>query len=164
MGCGTGLVGAAIAPFARQLVGVDLSARMLEKARARKVYQRLERLDLLAMMRDEQDSSYDAIIAADVFIYLGKLDEIVSEIERLLCPGGVFAFSVETLEASSNEEAVQGIQPEYQLGHTRRYSQSADYIARLASANGFSIQEMVATQIRMERSNPVNGHLVLWKK
>jgi predicted TPR repeat methyltransferase len=164
LGCGTGLVGSAIAPFARQLVGVDLSARMLEKARARNVYQRLERQDLLTMMRSEKASSYDVIVAADVFIYLGKLDEIISEIKRLLCPGGVFAFSVEALAALSNEEAVRGDQREYQLGMTRRYSHSADYIARLASANGFLIQEMAAAQIRMEQSKPVNGHLVLWKK
>ena len=42
LGCGTGLVGAAIAPFARHLVGVDLSQPMLEMARARNLYQRLE--------------------------------------------------------------------------------------------------------------------------
>ena len=162
LGCGTGLVGSAIAPCARQLVGVDVSARMLEKARARNVYQRLERLDLLTMMRSEQASSYDVIIAADVFIYLGKLDEIISEIKRLLCPGGVFAFSVEAHAALVNEEAMQGVQPDYQLGHTRRYSHSTDYIARLAAANGFSIQEMAAAQLRLEQSIPINGHLVLW--
>ena len=164
LGCGTGLVGSAIAPYARQLVGVDLSARMLEKARARNAYQRLERLDLLTLMRSEKASSYDVIIAADVFIYLGRLDEIISETKRLLCPGGVFAFSIEALAAPSDEEAVQGVQRGYRLGHTRRYSHSVDYIARLASANGFLIQEMAAAQIRMERSNPVNGHLVLFKK
>jgi predicted TPR repeat methyltransferase len=35
LGCGTGLSGAAIAPYARELVGVDLSSKMLEKARER---------------------------------------------------------------------------------------------------------------------------------
>ncbi len=163
LGCGTGLVGSAIAPLARQLVGVDLSAKMLEKAHARNLYQRLERLDLLTMMRAEKASSYDVIIAADVFIYLGKLDEVISEIKRLLCQGGFFAFSIETLEALPNEEASQDIQQEYQLESTGRYSHSPGYMTRLASANGFQIREMAATQLRMERGKMVNGYLVLWE-
>lgn len=163
LGCGTGLVGLAIAPFARQLVGVDLSAKMLGKAHARKLYQRLERLDLLTMMRGEKTSSYDVIAAADVLIYLGKLDEVISEIKRLLCIGGFFAFSIETLEVLPDEEANQSAQRNYQLEITGRYSHSLNYINRLASANGFLIQEMAAVQIRMERGTPVNGCLILLK-
>ncbi len=164
LGCGTGLVGTAIAPFARQLVGVDLSSKMLGKASERNLYQRLERMDLLTMMRGENASSYDVIIAADVFIYLGKLDEIVSEIRRLLSPGGIFSFSIEALDALPNDEKdSQDVQQEYQLGNTGRYSHSPNYITRLASANGFLAQEMTVTQLRMERDKPVNGYLVLWK-
>jgi predicted TPR repeat methyltransferase len=163
LGCGTGMVGLAIAPYARQLVGVDLSAKMLEKARARNVYQRLEHLDLLKMMQGEKASSYDVIIAADVFIYLGKLDEVISEIKRLLCPGGVFAFSIEALGVLSDEEASQGVQQEYKLESTGRYTHSNNYITRLAFDNGFLPKEMAAAQIRMEDNKPVNGYLVLWK-
>jgi predicted TPR repeat methyltransferase len=163
LGCGTGLVGAAIAPHARQLVGVDLSAKMLEKAQARKLYKRLVRSDLLAMMREEKASSYDVIFAADVFIYIGKLNEIVGEIKRLLRPNGMFAFSVEALEVSSDGGADPDTQREYQLQNTGRYAQSTPYLNRLAAANGFSLQEMAATQIRMEGSKPIHGHLLLWK-
>jgi predicted TPR repeat methyltransferase len=99
LGCGTGLSGAAIAQFARHMVGVDLSSKMLDKARERNLYARLEQLDLLAMMEAEPAASYDVVFAADVFVYLGKLDELVSQARRLLRPGGLFAFSVESLEA-----------------------------------------------------------------
>lgn len=162
LGCGTGLVGLEIAPFARQLVGVDLSARMLEKANARNLYQRLECSDLLAMMRGESASSYDVVVAADVFVYLGKLDEIVGEIKRLLRPNGVFAFSVEDLVALRNGEAGQG-NGEYQLEVTGRYTHSMDYLDRLASANGLLVQEAAAVRLRMEKDKPVNGHLVVLK-
>lgn len=165
LGCGTGLVGLEIAPFAQQLVGVDLSTRMLEKANARNLYQRLECSDLLIMMHGEKASSYDVIVAADVFVYLGKLDEIVSEIKRLLRPGGFFAFSVEDMVALRNGEAGQGagVQREYQLEVTGRYTHSADYLTKLASVNGFLTQEVVAIQLRTEKNKPVNGHLVLWR-
>jgi predicted TPR repeat methyltransferase len=136
---------------------------MLGKAHARNLYQRLERLDLLTMMRHEGASSYDVIIATDVFIYLGKLDEIFGEIKRLLCPGGFAAFSIETLEALSNGKSSQDVQQDYQLEVTGRYSHSPDYVTRLASANGLQVQKAVATHIRMENGKPINGHLVLLK-
>lgn len=163
LGCGTGLVGSVIQPLAQQLVGADLSARMLEKAQARNIYQRLERQDLLTMMRAEKASSYDVIIAADVFIYLGRLDEIASEVQRLLCPGGVFAFSIEALEASPDEVSSQAAQRDYKLGNTGRYSHSTDYMTRLASANSFLVQEMAETPLRKERDKEINGYLMLWK-
>ena len=163
LGCGTGLVGLAIAPFARHLVGVDLSSKMLEKAQARQLYHRLERLDLLTMMRSEATSSYDVIILADVFIYIGKVDEIIAEIRRLLSPGGVVAFSIETLDASLNEGPSRSVQLDYQLRDTGRYAQSVAYMDRLASAFGFTIKAMVGTPIRVEGGKPVNGYLALWE-
>ena len=45
-GCGTGLCGPDLRPFARDLVGVDLSAKMLEKSAQRGCYDRLDRAEL----------------------------------------------------------------------------------------------------------------------
>jgi predicted TPR repeat methyltransferase len=156
LGCGTGLIGPEIAPYSKQLVGVDLSAKMLDKARTRNLYQRLERSDLLGMMQGEPVSSYDLVIATDVFIYVGKLDEVISEIKRLLSAGSIFAFSIETCEA-------EAAGPGYQLEHTGRYAHTVEYLSRLAATNGFRILEMVATQIRTEHGKPVNGHMAVWQ-
>lgn len=157
LGCGTGLIGPEIAPYAKQLVGVDLSAKMLEKARARNLYQRLVRSDLLSMMHDEPAASFNLVIAADVFVYVGKLDEIVGEIKRLLSAGGIFAFSTEGIEAAPSDD------PGYRLEKTGRYAHSAGYLSGLASANGFRILEMIPTQIRTEHGKPVNGHMAVWR-
>ncbi|MES2089445.1 MAG: tetratricopeptide repeat protein [Pseudomonadota bacterium] len=161
LGCGTGLAGLAFAPMASQLVGVDLSTKMLEKAQARNLYQRLECSDLLPMMSNEKNASYDLIISTDVFIYIGKIDAIVTEAKRLLRPGGLFAFSIEALEASASDHVGQGLEPEYQLENTGRYSQSTTYIDRLASENKFTTLEMVPTHIRIDNSKPIHGYLVL---
>lgn len=161
LGCGTGMVGVAFAAVARQLVGVDLSANMLRKARERNVYLRLQQSDLQAMMRGEAAASYDVIVAADVFIYMGKLDQVIGETARLLVPGGVFAFSIEAVVPIQADSA--GSQSEYQLQHTGRYAQSPEYMSRLAAANGFLIKEMTMTQLRLERGKPTNGYLALWK-
>lgn len=163
LGCGTGLAGAEIAPFARQLTGVDLSAKMLEKASARNLYHRLERMDLLTMMRGEPAAGFDVIIAADVFVYIGKVDEIVRETKRLLRPGGLFAFSIETLEEAHEAEDKPDAQQDYHLEITGRYTHAPGYVTRLAASNGFTVLNMTATAIRTEQGKPVHGRLILLK-
>jgi predicted TPR repeat methyltransferase len=164
LGCGTGLVGLVIAPYARQMVGVDLSAKMLEKAQARNLYQRLERADLLTMMQGEMASSYDLIIAADVFVYLGKLDTIFNEAIRLLRPGGIFAFSVKAMEELPREENEQDNPMEYRLNETGRYAHSSAYLSRLAVASDFKSHQMIRAHTRLEKGQSVQAWLVLCVK
>ena len=97
LGCGTGLMGERLRSMCERLEGVDISSEMLRKAREKGIYHRLEKADL-------QDFSSagalpDLVTAADVFMYLGALDGIFPTVSRLLAPGGLFAFSVERLDA-----------------------------------------------------------------
>ncbi len=160
LGCGTGLVGVAIAPFARRLVGVDLSLKMLERARERKLYDRLEHRDLLSLMQLDPASSYDIIAAADVFVYVGKLDDVVREAARLLRVGGALVFSVEAIEATS-EATDTAPSHDYRLLASGRYAHSAEYLRKLARDNGFGKIDLSAADIRLERGAPVRGWLTL---
>jgi len=162
LGCGTGLFGVAVAPFARRLVGVDLSAKMLEKAGNLNLYHRLEREDLLKMMREEPPSSYDVVSAADVFVYIGILDELVKEAKRLLRSGGIFAFSVESLEALSDAVKLSEL-PDFQLNVTGRYAHSIRYLTRLARDNGFDVLTTAEAQSRLDKGNSVKGYLTVWQ-
>ena len=163
LGCGTGLVGLEIAPYAKQLVGVDLSAKMLEKAKGRNLYHRLEKADLVTMMKNETASSYDLVIAADSLIYLGKLDDVAKETKRLLRPSGLFAFSVEALETLPNLEPNQRVQLDYQLqtSPSCRYAHSSQYLSKLAADNDFKTPRIKMERTRLSCGNPVNGYLVL---
>src|SRR3954452_22066229 len=58
VGCGTGLCGSLIAPYARRLIGVDLSERMLEQARERNVYDELVKRELTAYL-SACDAAFD---------------------------------------------------------------------------------------------------------
>ena len=165
LGCGTGLVGSAIYAYTRQLVGVDLSAKMLAKARERNLYQRLESSDLLSMMKGEPISSYDVIVAADVFVYIGKLDEIMQEGARLLRPGGVFAFSVEAMASLSNDvRNANADDGEYILNPTGRYAHSSIYIQKLAHMHGFIISSLTCNKMRVESGKRVDGHYAIFKR
>ena len=76
-GCGTGLCGPLIAPYARRLVGVDLSARMLAQAQARNVYDELVKCELTAYLRDSP-GAFDVIVSADTLVYFGPLQDVVA--------------------------------------------------------------------------------------
>jgi len=164
LGCGTGLSGLEISSHAKQLVGVDLSTKMLEKAQARNIYHRLEHSDLLPMMRNETASSYDIIFAADVLIYLGRLDDIVSESSRLLRAGGFFMFSVEAMETQDGNSTNDDKAQDFRLTHSGRYEHSANYLKRLAVAHGLISISMASIPVRLEQGNPVAGWAAIWKR
>jgi predicted TPR repeat methyltransferase len=98
LGCGTGLAGAVFRPFAALLVGVDLSAAMIARAEAKGDYDRLVVGNLATFLTDEiaNDTKYDLVFAADVFVYLNDLAPVLANVARVLKPRGIVAFTVET--------------------------------------------------------------------
>ena len=71
-GCGTGLCGPLVAPYARRLVGVDLSAGMLTRAKEKNVYDELYKVELTEYLRDQREA-FDVIVSADTLVYFGDL-------------------------------------------------------------------------------------------
>src|SRR5260221_10789904 len=75
LGCGTGLVGKQFRDLAGRITGVDLSTVMLAAARAAGVYNELICDDVIDYMA-ATDSRFDLVLAADLFIYVGELEEL----------------------------------------------------------------------------------------
>ena len=119
IGCGTGLVGAAVHDIVDELEGVDISAKMIDQSRRKALYNALYVDDAAAFLgrSAEHGSDYDLIVAADVFIYVGRIDAIFAAARRRLAEGGLFVFSVETLDRG-----------DYALRQSGRYAQSDNYI------------------------------------
>ena len=145
LGCGTGLTGAAFADVARRLDGVDLSPRMIEKARARGVYHTLIVADLETALAARRPS-YDLILAADTFVYLGDLVAVFGHAARRLKPGGCLLF---TLEQDEGEN--------YRLGPKRRYRHSEAYVRRESARSGLEIMGLLQCTPRSDARQPVNG-------
>lgn len=152
LGCGTGLSGQAFYSICRHLVGVDLSPRMITKARERSIYDELHATELMSVL-ETGSSRFDLVLSTDVFIYIGDLGEIFLATSRNLRPGGWFCFSVET--ADSGQDFV--------LRTSGRYAHADAYIERLASQNGFAILESKATAIRMERGGAIPGRMFVMR-
>jgi len=145
LGCGTGLMGERLRPFCDRLEGFDISAEMLRKARAKRVYDRLEKADLQTFSYEGPKA--DLVTAADVFMYVGALDGIVKTVAGLLADDGLFAFSVEKLTGDGD----------FELQPSRRYAHSETYVRRVLQAAGLSLLSLDEKAIRQDRKEPVQG-------
>ncbi|HRE17763.1 MAG TPA: methyltransferase domain-containing protein [Rhodocyclaceae bacterium] len=155
LGCGTGLSGLAIRPFASHLAGVDLSPKMLDRAQEKGIYDRLTCAEIHAAMAQEKSADYDLIFCTDVFIYLGQLDTLFAEAARLLKPGGRFAFSAEALEHADD------LAQDFHLQATGRYAHRADYLRRLIADHDLQEAAWQLAPARLEAGCPVMAWLVV---
>ena len=153
IGCGTGLVGKLLKPHASKLVGVDLSKKMLEKAKLACDYDGLIEADIDQFLQG-CDEKFDLVVAADVFIYIGELASIFQSLSRIIQKGGKFCFTVE-----KSEEEAYALSPK-----TLRYSQSKNYIEGLASQSNFAIRDCIEMAIRQEFEVDVAGYYFLLER
>jgi predicted TPR repeat methyltransferase len=150
VGCGTGLCGPLVAPYARRLTGVDLSAGMLEQAKEKHVYDDLIKGELTTYMR-ERPAAFDLIVSADTLCYFGALDEAVSATSQALRANGLFIFTLERMV----DESVS----DYRLELHGRYSHSRSYVERLLAGARLTA-DIVDADLRMESGVPVAGLVV----
>ena len=148
-GCGTGLCGPLLKPYARSLIGVDLSNGMLAKARARKTYDLLHQLEITDFL-GAHPLAFDVIVAADMLCYFGDLHELLLKARMALRPGGSVAFTVER----SDDVQTYRIQPH------GRYSHSGQYVERVLDEVGFAAAHVVSATLRRERGTDVEGWVV----
>lgn len=152
LGCGTGLMGERLRQRASFIDGCDLSAGMLRKAEAKRVYDRLSQQDLQTF--DPVGLRADLVVAADVFLYLGALDHIFEVAARICTDGGLFAFSVELHD---------GPAPMVLLP-SRRYAHSQAYLRDLLARCGFETASLERHVIRSDRGEPVEGLIVVARR
>jgi predicted TPR repeat methyltransferase len=150
LGCGTGLGGAAFRPWCDWLVGVDVSPGMIEQARAKGLYDALAAAELLEFLAADAASSYDLVLAADVFVYCSDLAPIAKAVARVLVPGGLFAFTVETHDGLGAL-----MQP------TLRYAHGAEHVRDAIAGAGLALRQLAAVSTRTEKGEPVPGLLVI---
>jgi ArsR family transcriptional regulator len=89
LGCGTGQMSAALAPFVRHVIAVDTSAAMLQAAKKRlQAFENVElrRGDLEALPID--DARLDAATLALVLHHLAEPERALYEVRRVLKPHG----------------------------------------------------------------------------
>ena len=121
--CGTGLAAAAVRPFAKTLIGIDLSEAMLSSARKLHLYDDLVLGDVVERL---YGLSADLIICSGAMYYFRESEPFARAVSRSLRQGGLFAFS--EFPAPAGVMATTGA--------TLRYCRSPDYIRGMMTRLG----------------------------
>jgi predicted TPR repeat methyltransferase len=153
LGCGTGLAATAFVRSVDHFIGIDLSPRMVERARATGLYAELEVADMLEGLRGKPDASANLILAADAMVYLSDLAPVLRETKRVLAGGGLLAFTVET---HGGEGVI--------LGEGLRYAHAAAYVRTSLSDAGLALSRLEDLSARNEDRVPVPGLVVVAEK
>jgi predicted TPR repeat methyltransferase len=146
LGCGTGLAAVAFAANNAAMIGIDLSPRMIERAQATGLYAELEVAEIVEGLLRRADGSADLVLAADVLIYLHDLAPVLAETARVLAPGGLLAFTVETYDGDG-----------VVLGAGLRYAHSTECVRVALAAAGLTLLSLETVSARTEAGAPVPG-------
>jgi predicted TPR repeat methyltransferase len=149
-GCGTGLAASFLKPFAKELVGVDLSAGMLAQAQGRGTYDSLLKADLVDHLRN-CEKKYGLIAAADTFNYFGDLSELLPACFSALTDDGWLVFTLEIGETYGET---------WQLETHGRYTHPPGYLMEQLGKCGIEGGEMHTAPLRKENGVEVKGLLV----
>lgn len=152
-GCGTGLCAPVVRPFARHLIGVDLSSAMLNKAADRGDYDALVLSEMTAYF-EQNPTRFELIVSTDTLIYFGDLGHVLGQAAHALRASGWLAFTVEQL---ADATVANG----YRLNANGRYGHSRDYLMQTLTATGFVTRSISEGVIRQGDDRAVKGWVVL---
>jgi len=150
LGCGTGLGAGAFAKEVDHFIGIDLSPGMIEQARASGLYAELEVADMVEGLRAKPDASANLLLAADAMCYVSDIAPVLIEAKRVLAPGGVFAFTLETHEGDG-----------VVIGEGLRYAHAAEHVRAKIVAAGLAVAHLEKASPRNEDNEPVQGLVVV---
>jgi len=153
LGCGTGLAATAFAKEVDHFIGIDLSPRMIERARSTGFYAEIEVADMVQGLRTKPDASADLILAADAIVYVADLTAVLTEAKGVLAAGGLLAFTTETHRG-------EGVI----IGEGLRYAQAPAYVRASVEAAGLKLSLLEDRSARNEDNIPVPGLVAVASK
>ena len=151
LGCGTGLCGEKMKKFASRkgLIGVDLSSKMLDIAREKKIYAQLICDDVCHYL-ETTTYFFHVVTASDVLTYFGDLTKIFVRVSKSLTPKGMFFFTVS--ENSSNED-------DFFMMPSGRFVHNPNYVEKALKSAGLRLINKERHILRNEAESPVYGYI-----
>lgn len=152
LGCGTGLSGEAFCDIADELVGVDLSPKMIETARRKGLYRSLHVGEVVGFLQ-ASTARFELLLAADVLVYIGDLAPLMAAAAARCKAGSRFLLSVEHAE-----------QPGFHLQTSERFAHAPDYVRGAAEAAGFIVERTEACELRKDEESWIKGQLLCLRR
>jgi predicted TPR repeat methyltransferase len=135
--------------FCKHLEGIDLSEKMLCKAKEKDVYNKLIKHDIVDYL-SHASLNFDYFISTDVFVYIGDLSDVFRLIKSRNKTGGKLAFSTENYDGD-----------DFFLEQSGRYSHSKKYIESLCVKFGYKLLHFETQALRKEKDEYLTGGLYL---
>jgi predicted TPR repeat methyltransferase len=148
LGCGTGLCGPWLKPWARHLAGCDLSTGMLQQAQRRQSYDALFKAELVHCLRC-QPGRFDLLVCADTHCYFGDLQDSADAAVAALRPGGNHFYTVES--------ALDGGGLPFHLRPSGRYVHAHHYVLDVVAGVGQRTLGMEGHALRQQAGVRVAG-------
>jgi predicted TPR repeat methyltransferase len=101
-------------------------------------------------------NGFDLVVAADVLVYFGALDDILRTFQKVSVPGALLVFSC---ERTTFEEAPLG----YRLLPSGRFAHCRQHVEEAANKVGFQLLTYQEIIPRQERGEDVLGHLFVFQ-
>lgn len=155
LGCGTGLLGVYLGRITGPFVGVDLSARMIERAGRHGIYTEFRQNDLQDELLRTAPDSFDYVTANDVFIYVGDISAVIPAAFNAIRSGGALIFSCETADESEGALVLRA---------STRYAHSPSSVEELCRDAGFTRCAVEPFELRKEANVPVAGFIAVAEK
>lgn len=100
----------------------------------------------------KKTTGFDLIVAADVLVYFGSLENLIRVFAIISEPGAVLVFSC---EKAAKEEAPLG----WRLLPSGRFAHTKDHAVAVAAKAGYGLKYYEDIVPRTEKGEPVKGHL-----
>lgn len=141
--CGTGIMTFRLAPHVESIRAIDISDEMVVRAKAKLSEETknvtVEQLDIFDPSLEE--SSFDAVAAYNVLLYLPDREQVLARIRSLLKPGGMFLSATDCLGERLTREGLR----KFWRSHTGKMPyvafDSIKSLERTVRAAGFAVLE-----------------------
>ncbi len=149
---------------AAKVVGIDISEKMLEVAKAENADPKITYLNMPMEDLDKLDGKFDLVVSSLAMHYVDDFDGVVRNIYNLLNPGGLFVYSQEnpintchsTGERWTRDENGKklhvnlknyGVEGEHEsvwfVDNVKKYHRMFSTIVNTLASNGFTIEKMI---------------------
>ena len=152
LGCGTGLSGVMLRDYCENLVGVDISAKMLAQAQQKNCYVTLIATDILSYLRDTT-AGYDLIQLLDVLPYFGELDTLLTALVSRLNPEGMLIMSAEISAGES-----------WKIQDSLRFCHAVTYIEEMSHQHGLQCLHFSKIVARQEHGGGLHETFFVYTK
>lgn len=154
LGCGTGLLGPQLGAVSKRLVGVDISGKMLRRAREKGTYDDLIHGDIVSFLSEYSGVDFpDLIVVADTLVYIGDLRPFLFSLSGCMNQNTQVVCTIERVDGVTSDG--------FQLTSSGRYAHSIEWVHWLLPQYGLTVKKQGEVVLRQGGGTWVRGWLLI---